>query len=124
MLAGAFAGIAERMSAALGGPYHASIVHSETASVFDAGGSIITPGTPIARHCLCQVDVATQAMRQADGFVDTDVRLLVLTTSLSGPLLVGQRVEVTAGPGAGTYSVLSAVRDPMGVAWDCRGRRA
>lgn len=124
MLAAAFAGIAERMSAAMGGPYHTSVVHSETAPVFDDGGSIVTPGTPIARDCLCQVDVATQAMRQADGFVDTDVRLLVLTTSLEGPLLVGQRVEVTAGPGAGTYSVLSAVRDPLGVAWDCRAKRS
>lgn len=118
-----FADLAGSLSQALGGPYHPAIVHGQTDPVFDDGGSIVTPGTPQTRDCLCQVDAATQAMRQADSFVDTDVRLLLLTTSLEGALVVGERVEVTAGPGAGTYSVLSAVRDPLGLAWDCRGRR-
>ena len=45
---------------------------------YDDGGSIVTPGQSIQYLCKVQVDSASQAMLEADGFTDTDVRLIVL----------------------------------------------
>jgi hypothetical protein len=121
-LAGAFAGIAARFSDAIGSPYHAAIVHTASAPVLDDGGSIVTPGAPVERDCLCQVDVASERMRAQVGYADKDVALLVI--GLTGELDTSARIEVTAGPGAGLYTVQSAERDPGGVGWAARGRPA
>ncbi len=124
MFAEAFAGIATQISASFGGPYHDSIAHWPGVPVIDDGGSIVAPGTPIALPCQAQVDTVTEAMRAEVGFTDRDVRLLVLTSTLAGELDTAATVEVEAGPGAGRYALQSVVRDPLGVTWDCRGRRA
>ena len=123
-IAEAFAGVAVAFSAAGLGPYHASVAHWPGVPVLDDGGSITTPGTPIAKECMVQVDVATQAMRSEVGFVDTDVALLVLVTTLDGALDTDATVEVQSGPNAGTYSVQSVSKDSMGSHWICRGRAA
>ena len=123
-IADAFAGIALQMSAAFGGPYFDSIAHWPGVPVFDDGGSITTPGTPIAKTCSCQVDVATEAMRSEAGFVDTDVALLVLCATLDGELDTDATVEVSAGPRPGSYSVQSFDKDSMSTHWICRGRAA
>ena len=123
MFADAFATIAGQISTAFDGPYHDSIARWPGAPVYDDGGSIVSPGTPIALTCQCQVDSATEAMRAEVGYVGTDVRLLVLTSTLAGALDTEATVEVLGGPGAGRYSVQSVARDPLGVSWDCRGRR-
>lgn len=110
-------------SQAMGAPYHAAVARWPGTPVVDDGGSIVTPGTPVAKDCRVQVDVATEAMRSAEGFKDTDVRLLVLAASLDGLLDTQAQIEVTEGPNAGVYSLQSASTDPAGIAWDCRGRR-
>lgn len=121
MLGGSFAALAGRLSQAMGGPYHAAIVHTSTAPVTDDGGSIVTPGQPIQRPCMCQVDTATDAMRQDVGFVQGDARLLVL--GVAGTIGTDAEVEVSDGPGAGRYSIQAVTRDTAGFGWDCRGRR-
>lgn len=121
MFGDAFAGVAAAVSAACGGPYHAARVVTVSAPVM-VGGSIVTPGVATERACMCQVDVATEAMRQAEGFTQGDVRLLIV--SLAGGLDTDAMVEVDAGPGAGTYSVQAVSRDAMGAYWEARGRRA
>lgn len=123
MLADAFASIAGQISAAFDGPYHDAIARWPGEPVYDDGGSIIAPGVPVEKPCQVQVDSATEAMRAEIGYVGTDVRLLVLTATLAGVLDTAATVEVLGGPGAGRYSVQSAARDPLGVCWDCRGRR-
>lgn len=96
--------------------------------VFDDGGSILEPGTPIAKACMCQVDAADEKMRAQEGYVDKDVALLVLVATLNAALdtdaTVEVTVEVTVGPNAGTYSVQSVSKDSMGTHWLCRGRTA
>jgi hypothetical protein len=124
MFADAFAGIAVGISAAMGGPYHASVAHWPGTPVYDNGGSIISPGAPIAKACLCQVDAATEAMRSEAGYVDRDVALIVLVSTLDAALNTDAEIEVTAGPSQGRYSVQSVGLDPMGSHWVCRGRRA
>lgn len=118
------AGIALAVSARVGAGFWPAEALTETAPVFDSGGSIVTPGAPVVRACSAQVDSVTEAMRQQDGFTEGDVRLLVLAGTLSGPLSTAARIRVTAGPHAATYSVESVALDVASTHWDCRGRRA
>lgn len=123
-IADAFAGVAVAFSAAGLGPYHPSIAHWPGVPTYDDGGSILTPGTPSNKTCMCQVDAATQSMRAEVGYVGTDVALLVLVATLDRALDTDATVEVTAGPNAGIYSVQSVSKDSMGTHWLCRGRVA
>jgi hypothetical protein len=127
MLAAAFASIAAAVSSAYGGPYFPGKVHTVSDTTYDDGGSILTPGQPVVRPCLVQVDAATEAMRQSAGFTDTDVRLLVI--GLAGDLNTDATVEVLPGPTVpadhvGLWSIQSVGRDPLGCYRECRGRRA
>lgn len=120
----AFARIATAFSAAGLGPYQPSVASWPGVAIEDDGGSIVTPGTPVEIDCMCQVDSVTDAMRADVGFVDRDVRLLILADGLTRPIDTDATVSVAAGASAGTYSVQTVQLDPMGAYWDCRGRRA
>jgi len=124
MLDQVFADIGLAFSAAFGGPYHDARVIDQVAPVYDDGGSIITPGGVEYRPCSVHIDVATDAMRRAEGFVDTDVRFIVLAATLTGPLGTDAEVEVLAGPFVGTWSVSSLERDPVAAGWVGVGRKA
>ncbi len=119
-----FASIAQGISAAFGGPYVDGLVIDQTGAVFDDGGSIATPGTATERPCQVQVDVVTEAMRQAEGYSEGDARFLILSASLNGALGTDASVQVLCGPNAGWWLVSAIERDPMGVYWQGRGRRA
>jgi hypothetical protein len=90
----------------------------------DAGGSITASGTATSYPCKAQFDAPTQQMREAEGFLQTDVRILVLAASLAVPLDTAARIVVTSGPNAGTWALLTCQGDPAGVGYECRGRRA
>lgn len=123
-MAQAFASIAQGFSAAGLGCFYDATVKWPGTPVTDAGGSIVTPGTPVEASCSVQVDQVTEAMRQADGFTDRDVRLLVLCATLEPDLDTDAVIEVSYGPNAGTWMLASCAKDPAGIYWDCRGRRA
>ena len=123
-IAQAFADIALGISAAVGGGFHDAVAKWPGEPTMDNGGSIAAPGEPVEKPCSVQVDSVTEAMRQADGFTDKDMRLLVLAATLDGDLDTSAQIEVLAGPHAGTWMVASCDRDPCGVYWECRGRRA
>lgn len=116
----AFARIAARVSKRHGGPFHDARVLTVAAPVYDDGGSIVTPGMPVERPCMVQVDAVTEAMRSEAGFTDRDVRLLVI--SLDGELDTDARVAVDKGPHVGTYSVQSVGTESFGIYAECRGR--
>lgn len=122
-LAAAFTDIGLAFSGVFGGPYQAARTIEQVDPVYDDGGSIITPGGVAHRTCQVQVDVATQAMRTAPGYVDTDVRFIVLSATLSGSLNTEVRIEVLAGPHAGIWSVSGLERDPVAAGWVGTGRR-
>jgi hypothetical protein len=117
------AGIAQAISTEMGGPYHPGAVLDGGTPVM-AGGSIQTPGTPTERACMVQVDQASEAMRRSEGFADGDVRFLVLARTLDGALDTDAKVRVDAGPHTGTWMVSGINRDPVGIYWEGRGRRA
>ncbi len=125
MLDQAFADIGLAFSQAFGGIFWPAQIITQGEIEYDDGGSII-PGTgePTKRPCQAQVDAATLAMRQADGFVDTDVRFIVLAATLAGPLGTEARIEVLEGPFAGIWSVSSLERDPVAAGWVGTGRKA
>ena len=121
-IAQAFADIALGISAATGSGFHDAKAKWTGTATYDAGGSITTPGTPISKDCSVQVDAATEAMRQAEGYTDRDMRLLVLAATLDGDLDTAATINVLAGPHAGEWMIASVDRDPCGVYWECRGR--
>lgn len=123
-IAGAFATIAQSFSAAGLAAFHPALAKWPGTPSYDAGGSIVTPGEPIDFDCSVQVDAVTEAMRQADGFTEKDMRLLVLAATLGVPPDTGATIEVLAGPHAGSWMLASCDLDPCGVYWECRGRRA
>ena len=120
-VAEAFADIALGISAATGAGFHAAKAKWPGTPVM-AGGSIVTPGTPVSKDCSVQVDAATEAMRLAEGYQDRDMRLLVLAATLDGDLDTSATINVLAGPHAGEWMIASVDRDPCGVYWECRGR--
>lgn len=122
-LAAAFADIGLGFSAAFGGPYHPARTIEQVDPVHDDGGSIITPGGVAHRDCQVQVDVATDAMRAAPGFVEKDVRFIILSATLEGALDTDARVEVLSGPFAGVWSIEAIERDPVAAGWVGRARR-
>lgn len=117
-----FANLATGFSEAFGGPFIDATASWPGTPVYDDGGSIVTPGTPVDLPCKVQFDAATTAMRQAEGFQQTDVRILVLGASLAATLTTEASIVVADGPRAGTWSLLSAERDPVGIGWECAGR--
>ena len=123
-LPSAFLGLAEMAGAAFGAPFHAGRIVTPGAAVMDAGGSISTPAVPTYRACTVQIDPATEAMRQQDGFADGDVRFILLAASFTGAVDTDVSVEVTEGPFVGVWSVSSLQRDPVGIGYVGRGRKA
>lgn len=123
-LAATYAAKAVAISAQYGGPYHAALIVDYATPVYDSGGSIVTAGARQTRVCMAQVDAATQAMRAADGYTEADMRVMVLSDGFAGGITTDSRVEITAGPHVGNWLVASVARDPLGIYWELRGRRA
>lgn len=121
--AGAFAEIASGFTDSANGPFVAAKVLTNAPPVLDDGGSIVTPGALTERDCLVQADYAGEAMRADAGFADGDIRILVLSATLSGAITTDDRVRITTGPFAGLWSVQSVSRDPAAIGWELRGRR-
>lgn len=114
----AFSAIATAFSAAGLGPYKPAQAIWQGETVYDDGGSIITPGQPVSVDCMVQKDVATEAMRAEAGFQQTDVSLYVLASGVVRPI----DTDATIAREGETFSVQSAVLDAMESHWICRGR--
>lgn len=123
-VAAKFASAAQSVSAMYGGPYYDALILDKGEAVFDDGGSIITPGTPTTRTCQAQVDTVTQDMRREEGFADGDVRILVLADTLAGGISLDNSIEVLGGAHAGAWQIQTISRDPFGIYYELRGRRA
>lgn len=123
MFDSAFASLATSFSGISGAPFNAATVSWRGKPTLDSGGSIIAAGTPESYGCQVQFDVVTNAMRGADGFLETDVRMLVLAAGLARPVDTEAKIAVASGKWAGTWQVLSAQTDPAGIGYDCGGRK-
>lgn len=119
MFAQAFANIAGGFSSVAGAPFVDAVAVWQGVATFDDGGSLVTPGTPAEYSCKAQFDAPTQQMRAAEDFKETDVRVLVLSASLSREL--DTAAQITAN--GETWALLTCQRDAAGVGYECRGRK-
>lgn len=115
-------GIEAVFGAAFGGIYPSGTLHlGLTGPVYDLEGRIVGyaggGGVPIK----VQRDRATYAMRQAEGFSEGDVALIVLSAGLTVEITTDH--EITDGHGR-RWKVASADRDAANSHWVCRGRAA
>tara|TARA_R100000365_G_scaffold3686_1_gene13496 strand:+ start:6863 stop:7231 length:369 start_codon:yes stop_codon:yes gene_type:complete len=117
----AFASIAVGFADRFGAPFVDAVAWWPGTPVKDAGGSIISPGTPVEVACKAQFDAPTIAMRQAEGFTEQDARILVL--GFSATLDDKAEIRVASGDNAGQWRLLTVTRDPAGVGYECRARR-
>lgn len=85
----------------------------------DAGGSQTVTDT--RQDIKVQTDGVTEAMRVADGYTDDDVRLIVLTGGLNGPITTDDKIIDGRGD---TWSVSMPSLDACGSHWEIRGQRS
>jgi hypothetical protein len=123
-LPSSFLGFANMAASAFGAPFYDGQIITQTDPVYDDGGSIVTPAQPVFRACKVQIDAATEAMQQREGFADGDVRFIILSASFTGPLDTDANVSIASGPFAGEWQVSTLQRDPAGIGYVGKGRRA
>ncbi|MEY4838688.1 MAG: hypothetical protein RLZZ475_2547 [Pseudomonadota bacterium] len=123
MFAETFANIATGFAAQFGGPFQDATAIWPGTPTYDAGGSITAPGTPASYTCKAQFDAPTEAMRADPGFLERDMRLIVLAGTLAGTLDSAAKIVVSDGAHAGTWSLETCQGDPVGIGYECRARR-
>jgi hypothetical protein len=70
--------------------------------------------------CRAQVDSATEAMRAAPGFTDTDQAIYVLSGTLDVEPSTNDEIQTARG----RFAIASVISDPAASYWLCRGQRA
>lgn len=111
-------GIAAVFGAAFSGLYLDATLHAGTGEpIYDDGGNITGYTTDADVAIKAQVDVATEAMRRAEGFAEGDVRLIILA---QGVPAVTTDHQVTAR--GRLHAILSAELDAAASHWVCRAR--
>ncbi|MGJ8477255.1 hypothetical protein [Sphingobium yanoikuyae] len=112
-------GIASIFGAALGGLYLPATLHVPGTRTDDEEGNIsYGPETDIA--CRAQMDAATYAMRQSEGFSEGDVRIIILTAGLGVEVTTDAQISVSGK----RWLVASAEQDAAVSHWVLRGREA
>lgn len=113
------ADVATSFSAVFGGPFFTGTVTTQDDVEYDAGGDVIPgSGGVLHRSCDVQIDVADQAMRQSEGYVEGQMRCIILAATLTGTLDTDATVSVDAGPYANTmWQVSGLARDALGSHW-------
>lgn len=109
-------GMAQAFASIFGGVFlDATLYRWSTVSDGKGGG---TSGFDAGTAVKAQLDQATQAMMQADGYVDTDQRILVLASGVA-PISTDDEIMVART----RWMIASVSRDPAGAYYELRGRR-
>lgn len=109
-------GLAATFAAAFGSTFlDATLYRWSTVDDGKGGGfSSFRAGTPVK----AQLDQTTQAMQMADGYVDTDQRILVLASGVA-PITTDDEITV----GGTRWMIASVSQDPAKTYYELRGRR-
>lgn len=110
-------------SAAFGGPFQAVTLRWPGAPTYDAGGSIIAPGTPVDREARAQFDAPSEQMRADPQFRERDMLVIVLRAGLDLELDTTLTMVVVGGCHAGAWSIETCQGDSAGIGWECRARK-
>lgn len=110
-------GIAATVSAALSGIYLDATLHRWSMVEDGQGGG--TSAFADSEAVKAQLDQATQAQREAQGYSDTDQRILVLADGVTAPTTDD---EITVR--GQRWKIASVATDAAASYYDLRGRRA
>jgi hypothetical protein len=110
--------IAEAFAGVFGGLYLDATLYRPNAFADDGAGGGAGGGFDAGSAIKVQIDQATQAMRLADGFADTDQRMLVLA---HGEAAISTDCEIASG--SNRWMVESVSTDPCGSYYELRIRR-
>lgn len=110
-------GLASVFASAFSGFYLDASLHRATMTPDGKGGG--TTGWAAPEAVKAQLDSTTQAMQGADGYVDSDQRILVLASGLA-PITTDDEITVDGN----RWAIESVSRDPAGAYFDLRGRKS
>lgn len=110
-------GIANIMHRAFAGIYLPATLYVRSLA-YDDGGS--PAATDSEYPCRAQVDAATEAMRQAPGYTEKTVRVLVLQKGLDAKPNSNDAIAV----GGASYAISAVEADPANSYWQCTAERA
>lgn len=114
-------GIAAIFGAAFSAFYLDGTLHRDgTDPIYGAGGEITGYAGGADVPCKAQVDAATYAMRQSDGYSEGDVRIIVLSAGLGVEITTDFQISVSGR----RWMIAAADRDAANSHWVLRGRRA
>jgi hypothetical protein len=95
--------------------YEDAVLHRRVLS--DTNGSISAAETD--HPCKAQLDSATEAMRRAEGFAETDQRIIVLR----GTLDIDPGTDDEISLAGRRWKIAGLAADPARTHWELRGRR-
>jgi hypothetical protein len=110
-------GIAAVLSSAVAPLYRDGTLYRAGAPIDDGAGTVTAP-EPTEEPIKVQIEACTEAMRSAQGYTDTDVRLIILA-----PGVDRHTTDDEAEADGVRYALASVATDPANSYWDCRGRR-
>lgn len=110
-------GLAAVFNAAFSPIYLDASLYRATITEDGAGGG--TEAFAAAEAVKAQLDATTQAMQRAEGYVDTDQRILVLAQGVD-PISTDDEITV----GGVRWQIASVSQDPAKAYYELRGRRA
>jgi hypothetical protein len=114
-------GIASLFGSVFGAIYLDGALHRDgTTPIYDSEGNITSYVDEADIPCKAQVDAATWAMRQSDGFAEGDMMIIVLAAGLGVEISTDMQISV-AGK---RWSIQSAAQDAAASHWILRGRAA
>jgi hypothetical protein len=113
-------GIASTFASAFGSMFLTAKLYRPNAFTDDGMGGGSGSGFDSGTLIRAQLDEASQAMMAADGYAETDQRILVLASGVD-PITTDCEIELPVG---GTrWSIASVTQDPARAYYDLRGRK-
>jgi hypothetical protein len=112
-------GLAALFSSALGGIYLDATLYRPVDDSDDGAGGGSGSGFDAGAAVKAQLDATTQAMRAADGYVETDQRIIVLAYGVA-PITSDCEIFIAGS----RWSIASVTQDPAKSYYDLHGRLA
>lgn len=109
-------GLAALLGAALGRTYLPATLHRVSTERLRGGSTI---ESVVDLPCRAQIEAASEAMQAGAGAAERRVRILVLASSLAGPIGSGDRLSI----GGERYAITAVARDAAGAVYDLAAQR-
>lgn len=102
------------------GPLYLNATLSGGSNEYGADGTLRTGGG--SQGCKARVDNASERMRAAEGFTETDRAISILAATVAGEVTTDQRIAIDEGDYAGVVFNIASVDRPPGASYFyCRG---